>query len=122
MRRWRLLAGGCAAGGVCRAGHLLAEWCRHCGGRIERAAKAYVHSDSCQARCPAGRRVAEPGGAAPGEVGELARLRTRVAGRWQVWAIASGYVAVGGGGEDAPVLYGRTPGDLAWAIGAEAAR
>jgi hypothetical protein len=67
--------------------------------------------------------VAEPGGAAPGEAGELAHLRVRVAGRWQVWAIPSGYVAVGGdGGEDAPVLYGRTPGDLAWAIGAEAAR
>lgn len=118
--RWWRQAGSCVLGG-CRARWLLAEWCRHCGAQVERARdrRGYVHSASCEATCGNDTgRLASPGGAPPGEGGELANLRERVGNRWHVHVIPPGYIAVPRGRGDHLPLFGVTPSDLAWAVNA----
>jgi hypothetical protein len=119
MRWWRQ-AGSCVLGG-CQARWLLTEWCRHCRAQVERVpdGRGYVHSASCEAVCGNGTgRSAEPGGAPPGEDGELAHLRARVGSRWHVHVIPPGYIAVRRDRSDSLPLFGVTPSDLAWAVNA----
>ena len=125
MRRWWHQAGSCVLGG-CQARWLLTEWCRHCGAQVERVPDrvGYVHSASCEATCDDGTgRLAEPGGAPPGEGGELAHLRERVGNRWHVHVIPPGYVAIRRGKTDSLPNFGVPPSDLASAVSAvEASR